>query len=58
MAVGAAIGKWKTPEMTIACPPSTILPHGVMIIVRKVREQALVNDLKATGTSFRKENRW
>ncbi len=59
--VGAIIKKWKKFEMTVNPPrtgaPCKILPHGELMILRKVRNQPrttrqdLVNDLKRAGTT-------
>ncbi len=59
--VGAIIRKWKKFKMTVNLPrtgaPCKILPHGVSMILRKVRDQPsttwddLVNDLKRAGTT-------
>ena len=64
--VGAIIQKWKKYKTTINRPrsgaPCKILPHGVRMITRKVRDQPrttreeLVNDLKAVGTTVTKQN--
>ncbi|KAJ8371130.1 hypothetical protein SKAU_G00111580 [Synaphobranchus kaupii] len=63
--VGAIIRKWKKHKMTINRPrsgaPRKISPHGVSMIMRKVRDQPrttreeLVNDLKAAGTTVTKK---
>ncbi len=63
---GAIIRKWKKYKSTINRPWSgalcKILPHGVRMIMRKVRDQPrttweeLVNDLKAVGTTITKQN--
>lgn len=63
--IGAIIRKWKTHKRTINCPrsgaPRKISPHGVRMMMRKVREQPkttrqeLVNDLEAVGTSVTKK---
>ncbi|KAJ8342658.1 hypothetical protein SKAU_G00325860 [Synaphobranchus kaupii] len=63
--VGAIIRKWKKHKMTINRPrsgaPRKILPRGVSMIMRKVRDQPrttreeLVNDLKAAGTTVTKK---
>ncbi len=60
--VGAIIRKWKKFKMTVNLPrtgaPCKILPRGVSMILRKVRDQPrttrkdLVNDLKRAGTSL------
>uniref|UniRef100_A0A9J8CTN1 Transposase Tc1-like domain-containing protein n=1 Tax=Cyprinus carpio carpio TaxID=630221 RepID=A0A9J8CTN1_CYPCA len=62
----AIIRKWKKYKTTISRPRSGALckisPHGVRIIMRKVRDQPrttqeeLVNDLKAVGTTVTKQN--
>ncbi len=62
--VGAIIWKWKKYK-TINRPrsgaPCKISPHGVWMIMRKVRDQPrttqeeLVNDLKAVGTTVTKQ---
>ncbi len=59
--VGAIIRKWKKFKMTVNLPrtgaPCKISPHGVSMILRKVRDQPrttweyLVNDLKRTRTT-------
>ncbi len=59
--VGAIIRKWKKFKMTVNPPrtgaPCKILPHGELMILRKVRNQPrttredLVNDLKRAGTT-------
>ena len=64
--VGAIIQKWKTYKTTINQPwsgaPCKVSPHGVRMIMRKVRDQPrttqeeLVNDLKAVGTTVTKQN--
>ncbi len=58
--VGAIIRKWKKFKMTVNLPrtgaPCKISPHGLSMILRKVRDQPrttredLVNDLKRAGT--------
>ncbi len=58
--VGAIIRKWKKHKITVNLPrtgaPCKILPRGVSMIMRRVRNQPrttredLVNDLKAAGT--------
>ncbi len=63
--VGAIIWKWKKYKITINSPqsgaPCMISPHGVRMIMRKVRDQPrttrkeLVNDFKAVGTTFTKQ---
>ncbi|KAJ8364695.1 hypothetical protein SKAU_G00135260 [Synaphobranchus kaupii] len=63
--VGAIIRKWTKHKMTINRPwsgaPRKISPHGVSMIMRKVRDQPrttreeLVNDLKAAGTTVTKK---
>ncbi len=63
--VGAIIQKWKKYKITINRPrsgaPCKISPHGVRMIMRKVRDQPrttrkeLVNDLKAVGTTVTKQ---
>ncbi len=64
--VGAIIiRKWKKYKITINRPrsgaPCKISPHGVRMIMRKVRDQPrttqkeLVNDLKAVGTTVTKQ---
>ncbi len=64
--VGAIIRKWKKCKSTInrswSGAPCKILPHGVRMIMRKVRDQPrttreeLVIDLKAVGTTVTKQN--
>uniref|UniRef100_A0A9J7YKB1 Transposase Tc1-like domain-containing protein n=1 Tax=Cyprinus carpio carpio TaxID=630221 RepID=A0A9J7YKB1_CYPCA len=64
--VGEIILKWKKYRTIINRPrsgaPCKILPHGVRLIMRKVRDQPrttreeLVNDLKAVGTTVTKQN--
>ncbi len=59
--VGAIIRKWKKFKMTVNLPrigaPRKISPHGVSVILRKVRDQPrttredLVNDQKRAGTT-------
>ncbi len=59
--VGAIIRKWKKFKMTVNLPrtgaPWKISPRGVLMILRKVRDQPrttredLVNDLKRAGTT-------
>ncbi len=59
--VGANIRKWKKFKMTVNLPrtvaPCKISPHGVSMILRKVKDQPrttredLVNDLKRAGTT-------
>ncbi len=59
--VAAIIRKWKKFKMTVNLPltgaPCKISPHGVSMILRKVRDQPrttredLVNDLKRAGTT-------
>ncbi len=59
--VGTVIRKWKKFKMTVNLPrtgaPCKILPRGVSMILRKVRDQPrttredLVNDLKRAGTT-------
>ncbi len=59
--VGAIIRKWKKFKMTVNLPRTGALckisPHGVSMILRKVRNQPrttqedLVNDLKRAGTT-------
>ncbi len=59
--VGAIIKKWKKFKMTANLPrtgaPCKILPHGELMILRKVRNQPrttredVVNDLKRAGTT-------
>ncbi|MCJ8730314.1 hypothetical protein PDJAM_G00182870 [Pangasius djambal] len=63
--VGAIIRKWKKYKITTNCPrsgaPCKISPHGVRMIMRKVRDQPrttreeLVNDLKAVGTTVTRQ---
>ncbi|KAI4891288.1 hypothetical protein NFI96_003443 [Prochilodus magdalenae] len=62
--VGAIIRKWKKLNRTVNLPrtgaPRKISPHGVSMILRKVRNQPrttreeLVNDLKRAGTTVSK----
>ena len=62
---GAIIQKWKKYKITINRPrsgaPCKISPHGVRMIMRKVRDQPrttqeeLVNDLKAVRTTVTKQ---
>ena len=62
--VGAIIRKWKKQKVTANLPrsgaPSKILPRGISMMMRKVRDQPsttqeeLVNDLKAVGTTVTK----
>jgi len=62
--VGAIIRKWKKLNMTVNLPqtgaPCKISPHGVSMILRKVRNQhrttreELANDLKRAGTTVSK----
>ena len=59
------VSKWKKKKMTISRPlsgaPHKISPRGVLMIMRKVRDQPrntreeLVNDLKAAGTTVTKK---
>ncbi len=56
--VGTIIRKWKKFKMTVNLPrteaPCKVSPHGVSMILRKVRDQPrtdLVNDLKKAGTT-------
>ncbi len=59
--VGAIIRKWKKFKMTVNLPqtgaPCKISPHGVSMILRKVRDQLrttredLFNDLKRAGST-------
>ncbi len=59
--VGAIIRKWKKFKMNVNFPrteaPCKILPRGVSVILRKVRDQPrttredLANDLKRAGTT-------
>ncbi len=63
--VGVIIWKWKKYKITVNLPrsgdPCKISPHGVRMIMRKVRDQPrttrkkLVNDLKAVGTTVTKQ---
>ena len=65
--VGVIIRKWKKYKITIKRPlsvaPCKISPHGVRMIMRKVRDQPrttweeLVNDLKAVETTVTKQNK-
>ena len=62
--VGAIIRKWKKHKVTANLPqsgaPRKILPRGISMMMRKVRDQPsttqeeLVNDLKAVGTTVMK----
>ena len=62
--VGAIIRKWKKHQVTVNLPrsgaPRKILPRGISMMMRKVRDQpstiqeVLVNDLKAVGTTVMK----
>ncbi|KAI4886714.1 hypothetical protein NFI96_001527 [Prochilodus magdalenae] len=62
--VGAIIRKWKKLNMTVNLPrtgaPRKISPHGISMILRKVRNQPrttreeLVNDLRRAGTTVSK----
>ena len=62
--VGAIIRKWKKHKVTANLPrsgaPHKILPRGISMMMRKVRDQPstthkdLVNDLKAVGTTVMK----
>ena len=62
--VGAIIRKWKKHKVTANLPrsgaPRKISPHGIAMMVRKVRDQPsntqeeLVNDLKSVGTTVTK----
>ena len=62
--VGAIIRKWKKHKVTDNLPrsgaPPKILPRGISMMMRKVRDQPsttqeeLVNDLKAVGTTVMK----
>ena len=60
--VGAIIRKWKKHKVTANLPrsgaPCEISPHGISMMMRKVRDQPsttqLVNDLKAVGTTVTK----
>ena len=62
--VGAIIRKWKKHKITANLPwsgaPCKISPHGISMMMRKVRDQPsttqeeLVNDLKAVGTTVMK----
>ena len=62
--VGAIIRKWKKHKVTANLPrsgaPRKILPHGISMMMRKVRDQPsttqeeLVNDHKAVGTTVTK----
>ena len=62
--VGAIIRKWKKHEVTANLPwsgaPRKILPRGISMMMRKVRDQPsttqeeLVNDLKAVRTTVTK----
>ena len=62
--VGAIIRKWKKHKVTANLPrsgaPRKILPRGISMTMRKVRDQPsttqekLVNDLKAVGTTVTK----
>ena len=66
--VGAIIQKWKKCKTSINRPQSGALckisPHGVRMIMRKVRDQPqttqeeLVNDLKAVGTTVTKQTHY
>ena len=59
--VGAIIRKWKKHKVTANLPrsgaPRKILPRGISMMMRKVRDQPstteeeLVNDLKVVGTT-------
>ncbi|KAK6297445.1 hypothetical protein J4Q44_G00320280 [Coregonus suidteri] len=63
--VGAIIRKWKKFKMTVnhhrSGAPCKISPHGVSMIMRKMRDQPrttgedLVNDLKRAGTTVSKK---
>ena len=63
--VGAIIRKWKKHKVTTNLPrsgaPRKILPRGISMMMRKVRDQPsttqeeLVNDLKAVGTTVTKK---
>ena len=62
--VGAIIRKWKKHKVTANLPrsgaPRKISPHGISMMMRKVRDQPsttqeeLVNDLKVVGTTVTK----
>ena len=62
--VGAIIRKWKKHKVTANLPrsgaPHKILPRGISMMMRKVRDQPstkqeeLVNDMKAVGTTVTK----
>ena len=61
--VGAIIRKWKKHKVTgkvTSGAPSKILPRGISMMMRKVRDQPSttqeehVNDLKAVGTTVTK----
>ena len=63
--VGAIIRRWKKYNTTVNQPrpgaPCKISPHGISLIMRKVRDaprttrEELVNDLKAAGTTVTKK---
>ena len=63
---GAIIRKWKKHKVTTNLPrsgvPRKISPHGISMMMRKVRDQPsttleeLVNDQKAVGTTVTKRN--